>query len=186
MTASPLYTFLVGASSWSSFANSLVAAWENYGSLTPRQETAARSMMEKCAARKSHAEVVGVAPLDMAPIHQMFEKARENGLNKMAYRAEGVIITPAKATGKNPGALYVKTASRKEYQGKLLSGVWHPVSTVQDGVLDALKVIAANPSKAAQDYGRRTGQCSCCGRELTDPVSIANGLGPICAEKWGL
>ena len=28
-----------------------------------------------------------------------------------------------------------------------------------------------------------SGECSRCGRELTDPESIARGLGPTCAEK---
>lgn len=28
-----------------------------------------------------------------------------------------------------------------------------------------------------------SGYCSKCGRELTDPESIARGLGPVCAEK---
>ena len=30
------------------------------------------------------------------------------------------------------------------------------------------------------------GQCGACRRELTDPVSIARGLGPVCAEKMEL
>ncbi len=34
-------------------------------------------------------------------------------------------------------------------------------------------------------YGR-FGRCSCCGRDLVDPVSIRAGIGPICAERWGL
>lgn len=28
-----------------------------------------------------------------------------------------------------------------------------------------------------------SGECSRCGRELTDPASIERGLGPVCAEK---
>jgi hypothetical protein len=34
-------------------------------------------------------------------------------------------------------------------------------------------------------YGKRTGACSCCGRELTNGESIDRGIGPICAEKYG-
>lgn len=30
-----------------------------------------------------------------------------------------------------------------------------------------------------------SGECSRCGRELTDPESIARGLGPTCAERAG-
>lgn len=36
----------------------------------------------------------------------------------------------------------------------------------------------------AQAYGRQTGQCCCCGRALTNPDSIAAGIGPVCAGKF--
>jgi histidine ammonia-lyase len=47
-----------------------------------------------------------------------------------------------------------------------------------------LEKVWAIVREAAAAYGKATGTCSCCGRELTDPVSIANGIGPICADKW--
>jgi len=49
-----------------------------------------------------------------------------------------------------------------------------------EGFIDA----ATDPLAAAIAYGRETG--SCCGRELTNKVSIDLGIGPICREKWGL
>jgi hypothetical protein len=36
----------------------------------------------------------------------------------------------------------------------------------------------------AKEYGRKTGTCYMCSRELTNPVSIENGIGPICASKF--
>lgn len=36
----------------------------------------------------------------------------------------------------------------------------------------------------AKNFGHRTGRCCCCGRTLTNPVSIENGIGPICAERY--
>lgn len=42
---------------------------------------------------------------------------------------------------------------------------------------------AADLMVAATDYGKRTGRCGICGRELTDPASIAAGIGPICAGR---
>jgi hypothetical protein len=33
---------------------------------------------------------------------------------------------------------------------------------------------------------QRTSHCGCCGKSLTDPNSIAAGIGPICADKWGV
>ena len=36
-----------------------------------------------------------------------------------------------------------------------------------------------------QEKGRETGTCMSCGRHLTDPESILNGIGPICSTKGG-
>lgn len=36
----------------------------------------------------------------------------------------------------------------------------------------------------AAEFGRATGVCCCCGRELTNPASIEAGIGPICAAKF--
>ena len=35
----------------------------------------------------------------------------------------------------------------------------------------------------AAEYGKLTGSCVCCGRLLTDPASIADGIGPVCKAK---
>lgn len=35
----------------------------------------------------------------------------------------------------------------------------------------------------ARAFGRRTGYCCVCGRFLVDPVSVANGIGPICEGR---
>lgn len=37
---------------------------------------------------------------------------------------------------------------------------------------------------SAKAFGHKTGRCGCCGRELTNPDSIAAGIGPICAERY--
>jgi hypothetical protein len=44
--------------------------------------------------------------------------------------------------------------------------------------------IEKDPFEAAKQYGRDSGRCAACGRDLTDPESIANGIGPICASKF--
>lgn len=45
--------------------------------------------------------------------------------------------------------------------------------------------IAENPMDALVAYGRRTGVCGVCGRKLTDPESVEQGIGPVCASKVG-
>lgn len=36
----------------------------------------------------------------------------------------------------------------------------------------------------AKQFGRISGRCMVCGRELTNPESIEAGIGPVCAGKW--
>jgi hypothetical protein len=52
--------------------------------------------------------------------------------------------------------------------------------------LDLIESIVANPAGALSAYGHLTGTCSICRRPLEDEVSLAKGIGPICAEKVGL
>lgn len=141
-------------------------------------------LAEVIAQRAKEAEQTKVA-VDLTPIKTMFEAAVASGLKKPAYRAEGVILKLAAASGRNPGALYVTDADTSEYLGKVVGVEFFPMGKVPASVAEALHAIAAEPKEAAVRWGRKTGKCSCCGRELTDKVSVANGVGPICAEKWG-
>ena len=86
--------------------------------------------------------------------------------------------------GKNAGAVYVKRGP--DYQGKIMEGQFIPVSTCHTDTADAVVGVAGDPRGKAVQYGRDTGRCSCCGRELTDPVSIEMGIGPVCIANWGL
>ena len=117
--------------------------------------------------------------VDLSPIRAMFEKARETGHKEPTYRAAGLVISRAPDHGRNPGALYVKTEN-DDYLGKILG------TEYTGKPAPALAAIAADPRGEAVRYGKRTGRCSCCGAELSNPKSIAAGIGPICATKWGL
>ena len=45
--------------------------------------------------------------------------------------------------------------------------------------------IAEDPAKSASDYGKQSGRCGLCRSPLSDPESIARGIGPVCAKKHG-
>jgi hypothetical protein len=47
------------------------------------------------------------------------------------------------------------------------------------------KAIAHDPAAASRRYGIELGHCGVCGRTLTDPESIARGIGPVCAGRMG-
>jgi hypothetical protein len=44
----------------------------------------------------------------------------------------------------------------------------------------------SDPLAYAVAYGRETGSCSCCGRELSDPISVERGVGPVCLANYRL
>lgn len=182
-----LIRFLSNASEWSSFAASMMDSFRRYGKLSEKQIEAGRSMMEKAAARKAEriAAAANGPKLDVSAIEALFATATGNGLKRPVFRAtDGIVVSLAPATGRNAGALYVK--ENDEYAGKIVNGVYQATRTASERVLPRLQAIAADPMGEATLYGKQTGVCGCCGRELTDPNSIAAGIGPICANKWGL
>lgn len=54
--------------------------------------------------------------------------------------------------------------------------LWTLLKRFQDG--DAEAVFA--------EFGKRFGFCSCCGRPLSNEESVSRGIGPVCAQRWGL
>jgi len=55
---------------------------------------------------------------------------------------------------------------------------------LQETVSDLLVEFEANPLAAAVKYGRLSGRCCSCGRDLTAEGSIEAGIGPICAQRF--
>jgi hypothetical protein len=53
-------------------------------------------------------------------------------------------------------------------------------------ILATLTRIAADPARAAREYGALTAHCSFCNRALTDEGSVEVGYGGICALHYGL
>ena len=84
--------------------------------------------------------------------------------------------------GKWAGYVFVKDAA--EYGHGKRYGSQAPGGVYRGEIVDALRAILADPFEASKAYGRLVGVCGVCGRHLEDPVSVANGIGPICAEKF--
>jgi hypothetical protein len=49
----------------------------------------------------------------------------------------------------------------------------------------AVKADAARRAQLLLEDPAMTIPCGCCGLTLSNPESIARGIGPICAGKWG-
>jgi hypothetical protein len=170
---------------WSSFLQDMLERIRTPAGLSEKQLAAVLATKAKSEARKAEKTAARTSAADLSKIEAMFDVARSNGLKKLAYRAQGLVISPAPAHGTNPGALYVK-ARGGEYLGKVAGGQFIAARACTDEHKATLAKVAANPGEEARQYGMKTGECCCCGRELTDPESIKRGIGPICEEKWGL
>lgn len=166
----------------SDFAQSLLRQYAQRGDLSHRQWDAAEQAILRH--RERQASKPQQVQMDYMRIETLLFTARANGLKKPVFRACGMTFSLAPSTGSNPGAVYVKTGGL--YVGKLNCGRWYPSRDAAPDVTERLAEIVADPKGKAIDYGRETGRCACCGRTLTDPKSIELGIGPICAEHFGL
>jgi len=75
--------------------------------------------------------------------------------------------------GKWKGFTFLSAQASDEYYP-----IKHPQTKQQ-----VLAAIAVNPREAMERYGQELGLCGRCGRTLTDKLSRALGIGPICRDK---
>lgn len=178
------------------FAISLREAARKYGYLTEGQLAAARKAIASLAqARAAKAEreaeqaerIRAMPVLDLSAITDAMNHAKGNGLKRPKMRllagSEGFILSFAPDTGKWGGSLYLKSPEG-DYLGRITAGKFYRSREVSAELEAEIVKACQAPLEAAIAYGRETGSCSCCGRELSDPESIARGIGPICADKF--
>ena len=181
-TANPAeWQWLVDNADSFEFAASLMQSLRKWGSLTIGQHTAVQRIIAK---RKIQADRHASAPtVSLAPIESAFDKAKAAGIKYPKLRLDVFTFSPAGATSKNAGAVYVKEGDT--YLGKVLNGKLFAVSACTPQQEDAIVAVAADPMNAAIAYGKRFGKCSICARTLTDAESIARGMGAVCATRFG-
>lgn len=122
-------------------------------------------------------------------LFDVFKAAKARGLKRLTLRLSGVNVKP----NRDLTMLWVTSQTEKEegnygLQPKYLGKVTpNRLDARLSEEVKAVLIEAANdPLTAAIRYGRETGSCSCCGRELTNKESIRLGIGPICREKFGM
>ena len=122
-------------------------------------------------------------------LFSIFNTLRLKGAKRMKMRFSGIMISPSKSGEQ----LYVCSLTETEvgrfgtqpkYLGKVTKAGLD--SRLSDDVKAVIMAAADDPLTAAIKYGKESGNCSCCGRELTDPASIEAGIGPVCRDKFGL
>lgn len=123
------------------------------------------------------------ATIDVTKIAAAFAAARANHVEKPMLRLGAYVFSRAPDYGKNPGAIYVKQDAK--YLGKIIDSSFSPTDDCTPAMRAEIISIAADPAQAAIAYGRRTNKCSCCGRTLTNKLSVDLGIGPICRGNFG-
>ena len=195
------------------FAASLLEGVFRYGSLTENQLAAARRCIARDNDRLAvnSASVAANPPttpaspavtfvppapapvieIDGSRINQAFTAAVANGLTRPRLRYGDLLLSLAGSSSRNPGNVYVKFENTT-YIGRLdgtrfvLGRGWASLTGEQQkATLENLRSIAHDPIAAAANHGHSTGNCACCGRFLSDPPSVARGIGPICVTRFG-
>lgn len=140
------------------------------------------------------AEAVREENLNFAGISKLFSESKLKRPVITLKAADGVNIRLSVAGGqsKEPGSIIITTAAAygdRVYIGRIsLSGTYTGAYrySAQKPVVETLKAFSANPVAVAKEYGRRTGACCFCSKELTKKESLVAGYGPICAANYSL
>lgn len=131
----------------------------------------------------------GAAPAATGPavndeaLRAAFDSAKASGLRYPRVTLGDIVVKPAGAASRNPGALYVTEG--ETYLGKIIAGRFQRAGACSAGQADRVAELVSDPKAALEAYGKETGVCAICNITLTNPESIARGIGPICAERWG-
>ncbi len=152
------------------FAASLLGALKRYGSLTEGQLGAVQRNLEREGGFNE-------TDLDISPLLKGWYAVPDGDTRLKLF-----VRRPGK-NSKWHGHIYVDDGGY--YGNRKTYGKQAPGSTYQGDVVDALKAILKDPKAAQAAYGHLTGTCGRCGRPLEDEASVARGLGPVCATKWG-
>ncbi len=167
-----------------------------YGSLTANQLAAC----ERCVARDRQraaertARAENAPTVDVSKIEKAFDTARAKA-NRPGAR--GVWVHPLRLQSgehalqfslgsegsKWEGMIFVKAADKK--LGAIKDGKFTRRFECTDAEQTAVLDACSDPLKAAIAYGKAWSVCAVCGQTLINDASIARGIGPICAAKYG-
>jgi Family of unknown function (DUF6011) len=133
-------------------------------------DRAATSLMIDKLLREKHVAKVKAAAARAA--------ADQPALDAGMYKLDGVIYKVQKAVH-GSGNLYAKKLVEPSTFGARASFVYAP------GVIRRLTVADRMSLEDAKAWGALYGTCCVCGRTLTDERSIAEGIGPVCGNRFG-
>lgn len=176
-----VHAWLVEAAPRFDFARSMLEAVGKWGRLTDGQ----RAAVERCMARDAERKA------QRAEQQKRREEQPEQRMDKffaVMLKHKNFHAGDLKMSrGRDGATVWIRHAAAEKALGRIEGGaltIWDRAGVDTDAVRKTLAEFEENPLEAAKRYGKLTGRCCSCGRELTDPASIEAGIGPICAEKF--
>jgi hypothetical protein len=177
------------------FPAKLLEGLEAYGTLTDGQLTAVQKLMARDAERAKARDEQRTSAIDATKIEAAFATARERAARpgaigiwtkplKLRARDMDLTFTPGSVGSQWEGIVFVKAASGEKL-GAIKAGQFKRRFECTDAQTAAVIDACQDPAQAAVAFGKAWGICTVCGRTLTDDQSIARGIGPICADKYG-
>lgn len=171
-----------------SFGLSLLSGLDKYGSLTEKQAAWVQTLIERATAPK--AEPVAV---NMTGVQQLFDAAKQRlRFPKIRLQAEDgtpVVLAVAGSKSKYAGQVMLTDGGpfgANKWFGRIDGAQFHASRAATPAVTGLLTSLSSDPTSVISGYGRLTGACALCGRDLTDQASVDRGVGPVCAKNFGL
>lgn len=163
------------------FAAAMLESVKQWGKLTDGQRAAVERCMVRDAERDAErvAKAVERAAAPVVRLDALYTVLQRHS----KFYAGDLTLTRAR----EQSTVWVKHADADKAVGKIEAGVltmWHRPGVDAAAVRQTLDEFEGAPLAAAVRFGKLTGRCCSCGRELTDPASIEAGIGPICAGKF--
>lgn len=188
----------------SNFARDLHAKYQQNLGLSDKQMAWVHKLV--IDAEERNRQQAEASEYDMNAVVQAMKQAQRNGLKRPTLRLHHDDFGPVmlKVAGRNsrrPGDIQVTNG--KSYgdrtnafygwinveEGQFEPHAFHTRNMDVARLCEWLEQVCRTVEgriEAARAYARETGQCCFCGKQLTDPRSLAVSYGPICAGKWGL
>lgn len=179
----------------SDFAKELVAKWARYNRLSDAQWAWVHKLVHDRldhpydpSDRRDGVDLGGAGLTGITGCFATAGKALKHP--RLRFELESGVTVVCKVAGtrsRYAGDIHVtddKEYGRNAYFGRIgKDGRFYPGRDATDEIVAFLKRFAADPAGMAIEYGKRTGRCCFCGRELKHGEL---GYGPQCAKNWGL
>jgi hypothetical protein len=169
------------------FAASLMAKAQQYGTLTEKQACWVLDLTQRATQPKA-----APVQVDLSGVRKMFAAAKgqlKHPKIRLKAGTQPVVLSLAGQRSKYTGQVMVTDGGPfgdNLWFGRVEGDSFHASRHVTQDVTQLLQSLSDDPVAILGTYGRMTGACSLCGRDLTDDESVQRGVGPVCLKKWGL